>query len=215
MRTPILVKLGVGAVAMVVLPWLFLETVRNSIAEPYEVDNATLTGWRLVLADPGQPGTSVLGLQPPPSLVPRLFDQVFKRTMESMTSPGADILPIVLHSEFQSGLRAVLAPDEMLQAARDAGLEEVRLEPVCMGVKREPFVGRTRQIYFVLFEAPAVVAFRQQLGRVAAERGGPGTFGATPFDLVLPVGGSDPRFTSWFPMAVDRATDCQAPVHDG
>ena len=212
MRTSTLVKIGVGAAAIGVLPWLFLKTARDTIAAPYAVDDATLTGWRLVLRDPGQPGIAVLGLQPPPSLVPGLFDQVFKRTMESMVSPGADILPIVLQGEFQSGLRAVLAPDALLQAARDAGLEEARLEPVCMGVKREPFVGRSRQIYFVLFEAPAVAAFRQQLGRVAAERGSPGAFKATPFDLVLPVGGSDVRFGSWFPMTVDRNADCQAPV---
>ena len=212
MRKPTLVKIGIGAAAIVVLPWLFLKTARDTIAAPYAVDDATLTGWRLVLTDPGQPGIAVLGLQPPPSLTPGLFDQVFKRTMESMISPGADILPILLHDEFQSGLRAVLTPDELLQAARDAGLEAARLEPVCMGVKREPFVGRSRQIYFVLFEAPAVAAFRQQLGRVAAERGGPGVFEATPFDLVLPVGGSDVRFGSWFPMTVDRDAHCQAPV---
>ncbi len=213
MRTSTLVKIGVGAAAIGVLPWLFLKTARDTIAAPYAVDDATLTGWRLVVGDPDRPGISVLGLQPPPSLVPGLFDQVFKRTMESMMSPSADILPVVLRSEYQSGLHAVLAPDELLQAARDAGLEEARLEPVCMGVKREPFVGRSRQIYFVLFEAPAVAAFRQQLGRVAAERGGPGAFEATPFDLVLPVSGSDVRFDSWFPMTVDRNVDCQAPVH--
>ena len=211
MRRPTVVKLGVGVAAIVVLPWLFLKTARDTIAEPYAVDDATLTGWRLVLRDPGQPGSAVLGLQPPPSLVPGLFDQVFKRTMESMVSPGADILPIVLQGEFQSGLRAVLAPDALLQAARDAGLEEARLDPVCMGVKREPFVGRSRQIYFVLFEAPVIAAFRQQLGRIAA---GSGAFGAAPFDLVLPVGGSD-GFASWFPIAGDRAGDCRAPVHHG
>ena len=142
MRKPTLVKLGVGAAAIVVLPWLFLKTARDTIAAPYAVDDATLTGWRLVLTDPGQPGIAVLGLQPPPSLAPGLFDQVFKRTMESMISPGADILPIVLQGEFQSGLRAVLAPDELLQAARDAGLEAARLEPVCRGTIRLAQTGR-------------------------------------------------------------------------
>ena len=81
-----------------------------------------------------------------------------------------------------------------------------------MGVKREAFVGRSRQIYFVLFEAPEVAAFRGHVGRVVAERGGTGAFRATPFDLVLTVGGSAGGFDSWFPMRVDRATDCQAPV---
>ena len=212
MRTSTLVKIGLGAAALVVLPWLFLKTARDTIAEPYAVDDASLTGWSLVLTDPGRPGVSLLGLQPPPLLVPVLFDQVFKRTMESMVSPGADLLPVVLHSEFQNGLRGVLTPGELLQTARDAGLEEARLEPVCMGVKREAFVGRSRQIYFVLFEAPEVAVFREHVGGVAAERGGPDAFRATPFDLVLLVGGSAGGFASWFPMTVDRATDCQAPV---
>ena len=212
MRTSTLVKIGLGMVAIGVLPWLFLKTARDTIAAPYAVDEAMLTGWKLVLTDPGQPGLSVLGLQPPPSLVPGLFDQLFMRTMESMMSPSGDILPVVLRSEFQSGLRGVLAPDALLQAARGAGLEEARLEAVCMGVKREPFVGRSRQIYFVLFEAPVVAAFRQELGRVAAKGGASGVFAAAPFDLVLPIGGSD-GFARWFPMAVDRAGDCQARVH--
>ena len=207
-----LLKIGLGAAALVVLPWLFLKTARDTIAEPYEIDDIALTGWRLVVTDSGQPGDAMLGLRPPPTLVPRLFDQVFKRTMESMVSPGANILPVVLHNEFESHLRAVLTPDELLQTARDAGLEEVQLEPVCMGVKREAFVGRSRQIYFVLFEAPEVAAFRGHVGRVVAERGGTGAFRAAPFDLVLTVGGSAGGFASWFPMRVDRATDCQAPV---
>ena len=212
MRKETWVKLGVGAVAIVVLPWLFLKTVQDTIAEPYEVDDATLTGWTLTLADPARPGISMLGLQPPQPLVPLLFDQVFNRTMVSMTSPGQDVLPIVLQSEFQTVLGTVLSPDQMLEAAREAGLEQASLEPVCMGVKRQPFAGRSRELYFVLFDAPAVAAFRQQLGRVAAERGGPGAFGATTFDLVLPIAGSDAGFASWWPMTVDRGADCQAPL---
>lgn len=210
MRTQTWVKIGLGAVAIAVLPWLFLKTVRDSIAEPYRVDEAALTGWTLALADPARPGFSALGLRPPPQLVPALFDQLFNRTMESMTSPGEPLLPIVLQSEFQSVLGAVFSPDQLLEVARDARLEQTRLEPVCMGVKREPSAGRSRQLYFVLFDAPEVAAFRQALGRAAAERGGPGAFGATAFDLILPVAGSDPGFATWWPMTVDRRVDCQA-----
>ena len=212
MRRSTLVKVGLAGAALVLLPWLFLKTARDTIAAPYEVDDALLTRWSLVLTDTAQPGVSLLGLQPPPALVAGLFDQVFKRTMESMASPGTDLLPIVLHGEFRDGLRGVVTPEELLQVARDAGLEEARLEPVCMGVKREPFAGRSRQIYFVVFEAASVEEFRKQVGRLAAERGGSDGFRATPFDLVLTVGGSAGGFASWFPMTVDRATDCQAPV---
>ena len=212
MRKKTWVKLGVGATVVVVLPWLFLKTVQDTIAEPYEVDDATLTGWALVLADPARPGLAALGLRPPRSLVPALFDQLFNRTMESMTSPGEVVLPIVLQSEVQTALGGVVSPGQMLQAAREAGLELARLDPVCMGVKRQPVAGRSRQLYFVLFDAPAVAAFRRQLGRLAAEHGGPSAFGATAFDLVLQIAGSDARFTSWWPMTVDRGADCQAPL---
>ena len=211
MRTQTLVRLGLGIAALVVLPWLFLRTLQDTIARPYDVDVTTFSGWTLVPADPSRPGVAALGLRPPLSLRPALFDQLFNRTMASMTSPDDDVLPIVLRSELRGELATLLTLDEILQTARDAGLEQARLDPVCMAVKREPFAGRTREFFFVLFDVPAISGFRQGLARLAAERGVPGAFGD--LDLVLPIAGSDARFDTWWPISVDPATDCQASLH--
>jgi hypothetical protein len=210
MRT--LVKLLVGLAALIGLSWLFLTTLQDTIAEPYDIDDAMLSGWTLAAGDVTGPGVSVLGLQPPSSLTPALFDQLFNRTMASMTSPARDTVPIVLQSELQGEVGAVLSPDEILMAARAAGIEQATIEPVCMAVKRQLVSGRTRELYFVVFEMPAVSAFRQRLSGLAAERGVAGAFGEAGFDLTLVIAGSDAGFESWRPLTVDRATDCQAPL---
>jgi hypothetical protein len=212
MRKETLLKLAIVAVAIVVLPWLFLTTLEDTIAEPYEIDGAMFTGWTLVLEDPARPGIAVLGLRAPPTLVSALFDQLFNRTMASMTSPGEDILPLVLRTEVRGELGAVLSPEEMLEAAKGAGLDRVRLDPVCMAVKRQPFDGRTREFFFVLFDVPEVLAYRRDLAGVAAERGVTGAFASPGFEVVLPIAGSDAGFASWWPLTVDRETDCQAPL---
>ena len=210
MRKQTLVKLGLGLAALVVVPWLFLRTLQDTIAAPYEVPADTLSSWTLVLADPMRPAVWAAGLQPPALFRAGLFDQLFDRTMVSMTSPVDDVLPIVLDSELRAGSAAGLSPETIRQAAAEAGLERTRLQPVCMAVKRETFAGRTREFFFVVFDVPEVSAFRRRLGELAGDGAGPDTFG--PLDLILPIAGSDAAFTGWWPVVVDRETDCQAPV---
>ena len=206
-------KVGLGALLIVGLPWLFLRTVRNTIAEPYAVDDASLSGWTLVLTETGQPSNALLALQPPGELVPALFQQVFHRTMESMATPLRPAMPVVLRSEFVTALREVLSAEEILEAARDSGLEQARFDPVCMAVQREPVGGRTRQLYFVVFEAPAFLRFRQALARLYAEAGGAGPFDPAGLELALPVASANADFAHWWPLEVDRATDCRAPLN--
>ena len=210
MRKQTLVKLGVGLAALVVVPWLFLRTLQDTIAAPYPVEPGSLTGWTLVLADPARPAVWAVGLQPPALFRAGLFDQLFDRTMASMTSPVDDVLPIVLDSERRGGPTAGLTPETIRAAAEEAGLERARLQPVCMAVKRETFAGRTREFFFVVFDVSEVAAFRRRLGELAGEGAGPDTLG--PLDLILPIAGSDSAFTGWWPVVVDRETDCQAPV---
>ena len=210
MRKQTLVKIGLGLAALVIVPWLFLRTLQDTIAAPYDVPADALSGWTLVLADPMRPAVWAAGLQPPDLFRAGLFDQLFDRTMASMTSPVDDVLPIVLDSELRSGPAAGLPPEAIRQAAAEAGLEQARLQPACMAVKRETFAGRTREFFFVVFDIPEVDAFRRRLGEVAGEGAGPDTFG--PLDLILPIAGSDAAFTGWWPVLVDREVDCQAPV---
>jgi hypothetical protein len=207
-----LAKAGIGAAALGVLVWLFLSTLQDTIAEPYEVDDTAFSGWTLVSRAPARGQLAALGLRPPQPLAPALFDQLFARTMASMTSPGDPMLPIVLASELQGELGIVLTPEEMLTVAADAGLERLVLRPVCMAVQREPFMGRTREFFFVLFDAPELAALRTELGAIAAERGVAGALDDPAFSFVLPVAASDAEFSSWWPLVVERETDCQAPV---
>ncbi len=205
-------KVGLVALLIVGVPWLFLQTVQDTIAEPYDIDDASLSGWTLTLAEMRQTSHALIALQPPGGLVPDLFQQIFHRTMQSMTTPGRPAMPVVLQSEFVTALREVLSPEEILEAARQAGLEEARFDPVCMAVKREPAAGRTRQLYFVVFEAPAFLRFRQALARLSVGGGGAESFDPTGLELVLPVASSDADFAGWWPLDVDRATDCRAPL---
>ena len=206
MRKQTLVKLAIGLAALVVVPWLFLRTLQDTIAAPYEVAPASLSDWTLVLADPARPAVWAVGLQPPTLFRAGLFDQLFDRTMASMTSPVDDVLPIVLDSELRGGPAAGLSPEAIRQAADQAGLERARLEPVCMAVKRETFAGRTREFFFVVFDVLEVEAFRRRLAELA------GADALDPLDLILPIAGSDAAFTGWWPVVVDREVDCQAPV---
>ncbi len=210
MRKQTLVKLGLGLIALIVVPWLFLRTLQNTIAEPYAVEPEALSGWTLMLADPTRPAVWAVGLQPPALFRSGLFDQLFDRTMASMTSPLDDVLPIVLARELSGGAGAPLPPEAIRQAAGDAGLERARLQPVCMAVKRETFAGRTREFHFVLFDIPEVAAFRQRLNELAEDGAGGDALGD--LDLILPIAGSDAAFAGWWPVVVDRETDCQAPV---
>ena len=210
MRKQTLVKLAIGLVALVVVPWLFLRTLQDTIAAPYEVPAEALSGWTLVLADPVRPSVWAVGLQPPDLFRAGLFDQLFDRTMASMTSPVDDVLPIVLDSELRGGPAAGIPPEAIRRAADDAGLERASLQPICMAVKRETFSGRTREFFFVVFEVPGAAAFRRRLGELAGEGAGADALG--PLDLILPIAGSDTAFTGWWPVVVDREVDCQAPV---
>ena len=212
MRKQTLVKIGVGLAVVIVVPWLFLRTLQDTIAAPYEVPADALSGWTLTLADPARPAVWAVGLQPPALFRAGLFDQLFDRTMASMTSPVDDVLPVVLASELRGGPAAGLSPEAIRRAAAEAGLEQARLQPVCMAVKRETFAGRTREFFFVVFEVPAVDAFRRRLGELASE---PGANALGPLDLILPIAGSDTAFAGWWPVVVDREVDCQAPVESG
>ena len=205
-------KVGLVAVGLVVLPWLFWQTVQDSVTEPYVIDPVDGSVWTLALADAPQPGAAMLVLRPPGQLTSRLFNQIFSRTMESMISPNDGGIPIVLQQEYRTALQSVVAAEELLTLAAEAGLDRVRPDPICIGVKRTPYAGRSRQLYFGLFDLPAFGRFRTQLGRLSAERNGGDAFDPDALVPVMPISGSDGDFASWWPLAVDAETDCQAPL---
>lgn len=205
-------KAGIALVALAVLGWLFWRTVQSSLAEPYVIDARFVSEWTLALSGPMQPGAGLLVLQPSDQLRADLFQQIFNRTMESMTSPSVSAMPLVLHSEYRDGLGSVLTPPDVLETAEESGLSAVAPAPVCIGVVRREGSGTTRQLYYALFEAPAVGRFREALSRRHAEAGGTGTFAPSGFPLVVPLAASDAEFASWWPLDVSADTDCLAPL---
>ena len=212
MRRTFWVKLGVGGLLVIGVPWLFLKTIQNTIAEPYSVDAPALAEWRLQIHETHAPGPALITLVPSNRLVPQLFQQVFRRTMESLTTPAQLGMPVVLQSEFMTVLQDVFVPAEILAIAQAAGLEDAHFEPICMAVKREPSGGSTRQLFFVVFEASVFKEFRQELARRYREAGGVVPFDPAALELVLPIAASDTNFTAWWPLAVDREGDCRAPI---
>ena len=190
--------------------WLFLSTIRTTIAEPYSMNIESLNNWTLSMNELKQPMPALIGLVPPSSLVPDLFQQVFLRTMESLMTPTQAVMPIVLQDEYVSSLREVFSPMEILEFARMAGLNDAHLVPICMAVKRERFGGRTRQLHYVVFDSPEFTHFRSKLAGLYSDGGGVSSFDPAKLDLVLQIASSDSNFAGWWPLSVDRTVDCLA-----
>ena len=207
---------AVVIVALVgVLGWLFWQTVQGSLSEPYVIERGVVTEWRLALKGPMHAGAGLLVLQPTDLFRAELFQQIFTRTMESMTSPLEASMPIVLHAEYRDTLGTVFSPDDMLAAAEAAGLSDATPTPVCIGVVRETVDGRPRQLYFALFDAPDVDRFRENLARRHAADDPVASFDPGRLALVVPIAASDGDFASWWPLDVRAETDCQAPLTVG
>jgi hypothetical protein len=203
-------KAGLAVVVLALLGWLFWRSVQSTLAEPYAVDSALVSEWMLALRAPDLPGPGFVVLQPPDQLRADLFNQIFNRTMESMTSPTVAAMPLLLHAEYRQSV-AVLTPDEVLQVAEEAGLRDTVPAPVCIGVVRRPGAGSTRQLYYARFEAPAVDRFRNALARRQGAAGGAPPFEPGEFPSIVPLAASDADFASWWPL--DPAeVDCLAPL---
>lgn len=205
-------KAVIAIAALSVLGWLFWRTVQSSLAEPYVIDASLVSEWTLALRGPMQSGPGLLVLQAPDQLRAELFQQVFSRTMESMTSPSDSALPLVLQAEFRDALGSALTPPDLLEAARESDVSVAAPAPVCIGVMRQRGAGTTRQLYFALFEAPAVERFRAALARRYREAGGTGAFEPAGFPLVMPIAASDADFAGWWPLDVSAGSDCLAPL---
>ena len=201
-----LVKPVVILALLALLGVLLGRSASSTRAEAYTISGAALEGWTLTLdPDRGDTGT-LLALQAPDGFNHALFNQVFLRAMESFSSPTVAFLPVVLKDEFDSALAGSMTPEQLLREARTAGLEASPLVPVCMALKRDSQLGAARQVYFVLFQAPAVTAFRRQL---AARTGAGFDPARIPPTSIVATGASS--FRSWTPLHASDE-DCLAPL---
>jgi hypothetical protein len=208
----VLVKLVVAVVVIGTFGWMFLRTARDARAEPYVVDGQHLRPWTLAI-DPGESSRSpMLVVRPPQELGSGLFSQVFSRMMESMKGMNGAGVPVVLREEYELSLAGRYTPEALLDAARTAGLESIDFTPECVAVRRVSAPGLTRQVYFVIFNAPAFTRFREQLAREVQGIPGSGVFDASALSPVLIVGATDSEFDSWLPIRAVPADECQAPI---
>jgi hypothetical protein len=192
--------------------YLFLHTAQDARSEPYTVARESLQPWTLSLEPAPRSTAPILVVRPPQELGGSLFSQVFQRMMESMQGSTGGGVAVVLRDEYELALAGRYTPQSLLEAARAAGLETASLTPVCVAMRRISEPGLTRQLYFVVFDAPAVVQFRQQLGRELQASPGPGVFDPAALSPVLFIGGSDAAFDRWLPIQADADRDCLAPI---
>ena len=205
-RSSVLLKVAIALAAIVALGYLFIHSLESTRSEPYTVDRALLGKWTLVLEPAGGPNAPLLSARTDVELVNSLFRQLFNRAMESMSTPTAASIPIVLRGEFDRGLAGRMTPAELLGAARAAGLETAPHEPRCLAYRRISEPGMTRQAYFAIVASPSITGFREQLGR-----SGDVAFDAATLTPVMFVGGSDPAFHRWLPIRAGEE-DCVAPI---
>lgn len=205
-RSRLLLKIAIALAAFAVLGYLFINSLESTRTEPYTVERAHLRPWTLVLEPADGANAPLLSLQTGTTLVANLFTQMFNRTMESINRPATASIPIVLHGEFDRGLAQRMKPDDLLAAARAAGLESASHEPRCLAHRRISEPGMTRQTYFAIVESPSIVAFRAQLARP-----GDATFDAGSLTPVMFVGTSEPAVHRWLPIRAAEA-DCVAPI---
>lgn len=194
-------------IALAVLGVLFMRSLEDTRTEPFTVRGAQLTGWMLITNPDPSPGQPVVLLSPPAELPMRLFRQVFSRAGESLTTPNTPGVWLALGDELRG---AAIAPETLVTLAREAGLDRARLVPRCMAYRRESQPGSTRQLYFVWFELPQLLAFRQALAERVAEAGG-APLNPENLQPVMMLAAA-PDFSRWMPLEPVMENECLAPI---
>jgi hypothetical protein len=188
------------------LIFILVWSARTGRSIPYTIDGESLRHWTLDLNRASGPNHPVLVLRPTADFTSDLFNQVFKRSMESMNAPSSPMIPLLLQGELDSG-GGQLTPQALLSAARDAGLGSAPLQPRCLGYRRVSEPGSTRQVYFVLFDAPAFGRFRDRIATLL-----PSGFDPAAQSPVLFVAVADSNFGDWLPLRANPQEDCVAPI---
>jgi hypothetical protein len=207
----ILIRLLMVVVALGVIGFLFMRSVQSTRSAAYTIDPAHLQNWTFAIEPGNAPNSVLIAARPPRELASALFRQLFARLAESLNGPTYPMVPLLLQDEFNRSFAGRVASGDLLAAARTAGVETERFEPRCMGYRRESAPGVTRQLYFVVFDAPAFTRFRTAIASMAE----PGT-GYDPAALspVMPTAASDPDFNRWLPIRVNES-DCVASIEVG
>jgi hypothetical protein len=203
----LLLKAGGIVVIAAVMAFAFWRSVHTARSEAYTLSAGSQRPWQLTIARASGPNDAVLLLEPPPDVSRELFDQVFKRSMESMGAPDIVGIPLVLQGELERAGSARISPDDLVAMARQAGLDGAVPAPRCMGHRRAPEPDTRQQAFFAIFDSPAFTTFRSNL---AARLGA--NFDPAFLTPALFVGIVESRQPRWVPLHADAAQDCVAPI---
>ena len=207
-----LLQVAMAIVVAAGIGFLFVRSARNARAEPYAISPEHLRAWTVVRDDAPDSSGVIVALRPPQRLAPQLFQQVFTRAMESLNAPAVAVMPLVLQQEFEQAFRGHVEPEALMAVARDAGLEDAMVEPVCLAHRRESHPGATRQLYFAVFRVPAFQVFRLKAAALLSQSSASNVFDSQALSPVVFVGASDPGFRRWLPLPKDPQADCVAPI---
>jgi hypothetical protein len=207
-------KLSVGLLLLAMLGFLFLRSVRGARGEPYTISRDDLGPWTLATVSGARPDEPMLVLRPPHGLMARLFDQLFKRTMESMGGPTSPGIPLVLQEELTRALvdHPALTPETLLAEAQEAGLAAPSPKPLCIAHRRATGGSGRRQLFFAIFDLPALGQFRQRLAAQLNDGIAVPRFNPALLSPALIVATVESDLESWLPLTADPKTDCIAPI---
>jgi hypothetical protein len=211
-----LTKVAIGIAGAAVVGVLFVRSVRQTGSEPYTVEAGQLRNWTLAFEeDSAGPSAPFLVLQGPSGLPEGLSHQIFKRAMESLSTAAGARMPLLLRGEFDRALAGRVTKDQIVAAARNAGLGRRPLVPRCLGHRRTSDVGSTRQVYFLLFDLPAFQQFRREVGVLSGGGASNVSFDPAALSPIMFVANEQSSFDQWLPLAADPAVDCVSPITVG
>ena len=206
-----LVKLIAALLVLGALGYFFVQSVKNTRSEPYSVPRGRFQNWTLALEKPVAPADPILSLRAPAELGAGLFRQIFERHAESLNSPAAPAMPLVLQEEYVRAFAGHTSPDALFAAAKAAGLATITLQPRCLAYRRISAPGVTRQLYFLLFDTPQFTRFRQDIARLAVSAGAGDVFDPDALSPAIVIAATDTNYGQWFPLKASDG-DCVAPI---
>jgi hypothetical protein len=183
---------------------------RDMRSRQYHVDRASLSGWTVVLGAPEDPW--VVALEPPASLTTSLLQQVKTNVDRRVVAPRHAALPLVMRREHDEALQGVYGPADIQRMARQAIDGESTFEPVCIGHRVDPHGAASGELYFLAVTSPAFNALRLELQPDFPEHAGIGVYDAGALTPALPIATTGADFGRWWPIRLERITDCQAQV---
>jgi hypothetical protein len=135
-KKSLLIKISIGIACVAAFGLLFMRSLDDARTSPYTVERQDLAGWSVVHEPAAAPSDPVVSLRSTPVLAAGLFRQIFSRAMESLNTPAAPAIPLVLKGEFDRRLADAMTPEALMTAARNAGLETAELVPRCLVHRR-------------------------------------------------------------------------------